>query len=136
METVAPWYAAYPASKHNQPLAFTPCQVLNMLKDGGSGPKGGFLLVDLRRNDHDGGTIRGSINMPAQSLYHSIPTLYSSSRGRGNRAAGLFADCIVDRGDSEMQSVVLQGGINGWVAAGEDYTKWMDGYDATKWAQD
>ncbi|RYP78787.1 hypothetical protein DL769_003123 [Monosporascus sp. CRB-8-3] len=151
METDAPWYAAYPAPKHDQPLAFTPSQVLNMLKDGSSGPKGGFLLIDLRRNDHDGGTIRGSINLPAQSLYHSIPTVYStfkaaginttiwycgSSRGRGNRAAGWFADYIVDQGDSEMQSVVLQGGIKGWVAAGEEYTKWMDGYDATKWAQD
>ncbi|RYP09702.1 hypothetical protein DL764_001128 [Monosporascus ibericus] len=124
-----------------------PCQVLNMLKDSGSGPKGGFLLVDLRRNDHDhdvivdacnmgqGGTIRGSINLPAQSLYHSIPTLYSSSRGRGNRAAGWFADYIVDQDDSEMRSVILQGGINGWVAAGEEYIQWMDGYDATKWSQ-
>lgn len=24
-----------------------------------------------------GGTIRGSINLPAQSLYHAIPTLYT-----------------------------------------------------------
>lgn len=36
-----------------------------------------FVLVDLRRNDHDGGTIKGSINLPAQSLYPSISTLYS-----------------------------------------------------------
>ena len=66
-----------------------------------------FVLVDLRRVDHEvrrnpppcvlpplalagrccchfavdiyqqGGTIRGSINLPAQSLYPTLPTLYS-----------------------------------------------------------
>lgn len=59
-----------------------------------------IVLVDLRRTDHEvsvigelffscwladlpydcllqGGTIRGSINLPAQTLYHSIPTLYA-----------------------------------------------------------
>lgn len=60
-----------------------------------------FVLVDLRRTDFEvytalllpsvyisnlnvqGGTIRGSLNLPAQSLYPTIPTLYSIiSQGR------------------------------------------------------
>ncbi len=61
---------------------------------------GKFVLVDLRRSDHEvsrqrfasrccpksrsfsltklqGGTIRGSLNLPAQSLYPAIPTIYT-----------------------------------------------------------
>ncbi|KFA81523.1 hypothetical protein S40288_09045 [Stachybotrys chartarum IBT 40288] len=97
-----------------------------------------------------GGTIRASINLPAQSLYPSIPTVYSmfraagvrtvvwycmSSRGRGTRAAGWFSDYIADQGNAEMKSIVLQGGIKGWVAAGEEYTAYMDEYDPAQWGQ-
>ena len=32
-----------------------------------------------------------------------------------------------------MQSLVLQGGIKGWVAAGEEYVEQMDGYEASVW---
>lgn len=34
-----------------------------------------------------------------------------------------------------MKSVVLLGGIKGWVAAGEEYTAYVDEYDAAKWGQ-
>ncbi|CCF37233.1 hypothetical protein CH063_08619, partial [Colletotrichum higginsianum] len=96
----------------------------------------------------EGGTIRGSINLPAQTLYPSIPTLYSlfqaagvstviwycgSSRGRGTRAAGWFNDYLVDQKDDKMRSVVLFGGIRGWVAAGEEYISYVDEYDPAKW---
>lgn len=112
-----------------------------------SGPRD-FVLVDLRRTDHEGGTIRGSINLPAQSLWPTIPTLYSilkaasvrkviwycsSSRGRGNRAAGWFADYISDQGDGDMRSLVLVNGIKGWATAGPEYTEWMDEYDESVW---
>jgi arsenical-resistance protein 2 len=35
--------------------------------------------------------------------------------------------------EDEIRSVVLEGGIKGWVKGGKDYTEWMDGYDAKKW---
>ncbi|KAJ5777903.1 hypothetical protein N7520_001149 [Penicillium odoratum] len=109
-----------------------------------------FVLVDLRRTDFEGGTIQGSLNLPAQSLYPSIPALYSillqarvpkvvwycgSSRGRGTRAAAWFAEYLEGQNNREMDSVVLEGGIKGWVAAGEDYIRCMDGYDASKWKE-
>lgn len=34
-----------------------------------------------------------------------------------------------------MKSVVLLGGIKGWVAAGDEYTAYVDEYDAVKWEQ-
>jgi arsenical-resistance protein 2 len=32
-----------------------------------------------------------------------------------------------------MESLVLEGGIKGWAAAGDDYTRLMDEYDESKW---
>ncbi|KAK0616629.1 Rhodanese-like domain-containing protein [Immersiella caudata] len=149
-----PWHAAYPAPRTSQPNGMTREEVLAMLnsqlKDNSPSCQRDFVLVDLRRNDHEGGTIRGSINLPAQSLYPTIPTLYSlfkvanvrrvlwycgSSGGRGTRAAGWFADHIEEQGDKEMQSLVLVGGIKGWARAGSECTEWMDGYDVSVWSK-
>jgi len=122
-------------------------------------------------DDIKGGTIQGSLNLPAQSLYPTIPTLYSlvsnstakyviwycgefyfvdmitpssgaytdfrsgSSAGRGTRAAGWFLDHLEDQHDTEVKSLVLSGGIKGWVAAGPEYTSLMNGYDASVWTK-
>ncbi|KAK4247912.1 Rhodanese-like domain-containing protein [Corynascus novoguineensis] len=144
----APWYAAYPAPK-SEVVTISREEVLDLLK---STPleKRDFVLVDLRRNDFEGGTIRGSINLPAQSLPLTLPSVYvmfkaaglrkvifycGSSTGRGSRATGWLADHIADAGDKEMKSLALAGGIKGWAAAGAEYVEWMDGYDAAVWAK-
>lgn len=102
-----------------------------------------------------GGTIHSSINIPAQTLYPSLEALYSlvtaakiplvifycgSSQGRGTRAAGWLADLIEDKSQSKsaaddvvVESVILQGGIKGWVRGGEEYRKWMDGFEESVW---
>ncbi|KAH8589158.1 hypothetical protein B0O99DRAFT_664703 [Bisporella sp. PMI_857] len=92
-----------------------------------------FVLVDLRRSDYEGDTIRGLVNLPAQSLHFTIPALYSlcsttnirtviwycsSSRGRGSRAASCCAP---------------KNGIKGWATVGGEYVRMMDGYDASVW---
>ncbi|GKZ57946.1 hypothetical protein AnigIFM49718_003749 [Aspergillus niger] len=97
-----------------------------------------------------GGTIRGSINLPAQTLYPTIPSIYSllsqspvkevvwycgSSKGRGVRAASWFADYIELQGETRLRSLVLEGGIKGWATAGKEYTDLMDEYDASAWAE-
>ncbi|KAL2021836.1 hypothetical protein VTK56DRAFT_6610 [Thermocarpiscus australiensis] len=144
----APWYAAYPAPESE--TSFIPRgQVLEMLKTSPLGSRD-FVLVDLRRNDFEGGTIRGSINLPAQSLYLTLPTVYAmfkaagihkvifycgSSRGRGSRAASWLADHIDKANDKEMKSLALLEGIKGWAAAGDEYVAWMDEYDAAVWAK-
>ncbi|GAB1199023.1 hypothetical protein APSETT444_008355 [Aspergillus pseudonomiae] len=144
----APWHAAYPAPRTT--AAKLPRQeLLQWLKEGKQ-PGKDFVLVDLRRADFEGGTIRGSLNLPAQSLYPTIPTLYTllsaskvesviwycgSSAGRGTRAGGWFADYLQDQGDTTLKSLVLEGGIKGWAAAGPEYTELMDEYDASFWAK-
>lgn len=57
----------------------------------------------------------------------------ASSKGRGNRAAGWFADYLSDQGDVERESLVLAGGIKHWVAGGLEYTQWMDEYEELAW---
>ncbi|KAJ8125777.1 hypothetical protein O1611_g7861 [Lasiodiplodia mahajangana] len=139
-----PWHAAFPAPKTTQPASLSREEVLDKLRTGVVGRD--FILVDVRRNDYEpgqGGTIRGAINLPAQSLFPTIPVLYQlfknagvrhviwycgSSRGRGTRAAGWFNDHIQGQGDEEMQSVILAGGIKGWAMAGDDFVTLMDGY--------
>lgn len=108
----APWHAAYPAPKTaEQPGALTKEDVLGMLQRG----EEDFVLIDLRRNDYEvreptlrprfwsgvppsgfltialrtsqGGTIRGSINLPAQSLYPTIPRLYKLFQNAGVKKA-------------------------------------------------
>ncbi|KAF9774791.1 hypothetical protein IL306_007175 [Fusarium sp. DS 682] len=146
--STAPWHAVYPAPEH-QPGGLTRDEVLKLMKEVSSVTEQDFVLIDLRRNDHEGGTIRGSINLPAQSLYPTIPKLYgvfkaaslrkiiwycSSSRGRGTRAAGWFSDYIANRGDSEMKSLVLLEGIKGWATAGGEFVEWMDEYEPAVWS--
>lgn len=56
-----------------------------------------------------------------------------SSSGRGSRAASWLQDYINQRGDGELRSVALEGGIKGWVKAGPDYVQNVMGYDAAVW---
>jgi len=34
----------------------------------------------------------------------------------------------------DVESVILRDGIKGWVRAGEEYTRLMDGFDVAVWA--
>ncbi|XP_014561541.1 hypothetical protein COCVIDRAFT_86387 [Bipolaris victoriae FI3] len=144
-----PWHAAYPAPR-NTAATIRREVVLDMIKQSAETSSRNYILIDLRRNDHEGGTIRDSINLPAQSLYPAIPTLYklfkdaglckiiwycSSSKGRGNRAAGWFADYIADQRDEQMESLALAEGVKGWATAGDEYIQWMTEYDAKVWSQ-
>lgn len=58
-----------------------------------------------------------------------------SCGGRGTRAAGWFADYLQEKGDTALQNWTLQGGIKEWVAAGPEYTEWMDEYDRGVWVK-
>ncbi|KAL2036102.1 hypothetical protein D6D17_10385 [Aureobasidium pullulans] len=148
LATDVPWYAGYPEAR-SSPATITRSDLLNMI-EAGKKPGVDYILIDLRRTDHEGGTISGSINLPAQSLYPTIPTLYAtfraaripkiiwycgSSRGRGTRAAAWFADYLDDRHEDQvlMESIVLLEGIKGWATAGDEYNAKMQEYDAGIW---
>lgn len=74
--------------------------------------------------------IPSALNLPAQTFHSTLPILTralshipilifhcSSSRGRGPRCAGWYADAIADQpgGELEQKVYVLQGGIVEWI---------------------
>jgi len=99
--TTSPWHAMYPAPRQSSPATIDRQQVLELLRSDVGTVKKDYVLVDVRRNDHEvstlslrsginhehsllqGGTIRGSINLPAQSLHPTIPTLYALFKTAG-----------------------------------------------------
>lgn len=108
-----------------------------------------MLIIDVRRTDYEGGAIRGSLNIPAQGFYWNRGALYElayksgmewvvftcgSSNGRGPRCAGWFLEHVRNVAqDKDMQVMVLEGGVKGWVKAGTQFTQLMDGYQPEYW---
>ena len=150
-----PWYASFPPAKAT-PGAVTASELLNVLHQSKTSTKPTHLLVDVRRNDHEGGTISTSINLPAQTMYYSLSTLVAlvkatqsihavifycgSSRGRGPRSAGWFQDALDEHEIGDVKSYILDGGIKGWVKQGRqqgqgEMLSLMEGYEAGYWDQ-
>ncbi|RPB04158.1 hypothetical protein L873DRAFT_1667535 [Choiromyces venosus 120613-1] len=142
-----PWYAAYPQPV-TEAVYLPRSTVLEWFSSEDKIPGKHFVLVDLRRYDHEGGTIKTSINLPAQSMHPSIPTLYTlflsagvstivfycgSSQGRGARAASWMQDYINEKGDKNMKSYALEWGIKGWVKEGGKLLEMIDGYEEEVW---
>ncbi|UKZ49057.1 hypothetical protein TrVGV298_003296 [Trichoderma virens] len=100
-----------------------------------------FLLVDVRRNDWEGGTIATSVNLPAQSFYHTrsggISALQAgwdqerSCGSRGPKCAGWFQEYLNSVGEVEMTAAILKGGVKGWQKTYNGQN--MDHYDANAW---
>ncbi|KAF5518438.1 hypothetical protein CGCA056_v010231 [Colletotrichum aenigma] len=131
-----PWWAAFPAPKAKS-LEVEADEVMALLEAraaDGQDTSRDFLLVDVRRNDWEGGTISTSINFPAQTLYQTRPVIHElcSSNGRGPRSANWLQDYFDDVGETAVQAVILKGGIKGWVR--KYGGRMMDWYDEKAWA--
>ena len=77
-----PWYKAFPEPTETA-TSFKKENVLRLFHTIGDILNAGMLLIDLRRTDYEGGTIRGSLNIPAQSFYMNMATLYRLCKGDG-----------------------------------------------------
>ncbi|KAL5610856.1 hypothetical protein FOBRF1_006973 [Fusarium oxysporum] len=141
-----PWFEAYPAPKNLQSKTATREELRQWILDGQK-PGKDFLLVDVRRDDHEGGTIRDAINLPAQSVYSSILTLYVLFKAAGikkvqrlvseaTRLLGGYTDFIQGKGDSDIESYALFEGVLGWATAGREFTDLMEEYDERVWRRD
>jgi arsenical-resistance protein 2 len=49
-----------------------------------------LLIVDVRRTDYEGGTIKGSINLPAQSFYVNRGVLYDLCKRAGVKKVAFY----------------------------------------------
>ncbi|KAH7399587.1 Rhodanese-like domain-containing protein [Pyrenochaeta sp. MPI-SDFR-AT-0127] len=122
------WTDAFPAPRTTAPIISRE-ETLSYL----SSPD--LLIVDVRRTDYEGGTIKGSINLPAHSFYMNRGVLYDLCKRAGVKKVAFYCDYIADKGDENIKSLTLGGGIKGWVKAGDEYTKHIDGFEPEYWKQ-
>jgi arsenical-resistance protein 2 len=77
------WTDAFPAPRTTAPI-LTREEALSNL----SSPD--LLIVDVRRTDYEGGTIKGSINLPAQSFYLNRAILYDLCKRAGVKKVAFY----------------------------------------------
>jgi hypothetical protein len=82
------WYDAFPAPSHTADL-ITRDVALSKL----SSPE--LLLVDVRRTDYEGGTIKGSLNIPAQSFFLNRRALYDLCKRAGVKQVAFYCGKIL-----------------------------------------
>ena len=83
-EDGTPWWADFPEPK-SAAAQVEPAHVLQLLEKQESladHPRD-FLIVDARRSDCTGGTVRGAMNLPAHSFYPTRKALYNLCRQAG-----------------------------------------------------
>lgn len=80
-----PWWAGFSEVKAScrRMEASQVKELLEADEAAGSNAEREFLLVDVRRTDWGGGTIKTSINFPAQSLYQTRPVIYQLCKQAG-----------------------------------------------------
>ncbi|OAG08882.1 uncharacterized protein CC84DRAFT_1087078 [Paraphaeosphaeria sporulosa] len=122
------WYDAFPAPKTTAALLSREAALASLSSSH-------LLVVDVRRTDYEGGTIRGSINLPAQSFYMNTAVLYDLCKRAGVKQVAFYCDYLAEKGETEIQSLTLAGGIKGWVKAGASFTQAVDSYDPEYWRQ-
>ncbi|KAF8965866.1 NAD(P)-binding protein [Flammula alnicola] len=124
------WWDAYPTVK-SAPSSVSAEEVVALIRahPDPATPRD-FAVVDVRRNDHAGGHVRGSHNWHAQTFYDDLPSFFAkfkdttrvifycqSSNGRGPRCAGWYQDYLdAHKGEHGSASYVLKGGIKNWLA--------------------
>jgi arsenical-resistance protein 2 len=77
------WTDAFPAPRITAPT-MTREEALSAL----SSPD--LLIVDVRRTDYEGGTIKGSINLPAHSFYMNRAVLFDLCKRAGVRRVAFY----------------------------------------------
>ncbi|CAP59682.1 uncharacterized protein PODANS_1_670 [Podospora anserina S mat+] len=81
-EDGTPWWSAFPEPS-SSPVKITWSEVARLLQDRDQSQPREFLLVDTRRTDCIGGTIQGSLNIPAHSFYLMRVMLYDLCKQAG-----------------------------------------------------
>jgi arsenical-resistance protein 2 len=77
------WSDAFPAPRCIAPILSREEALSNL-----SSPD--LLIVDVRRADYEGGTIRGSLNLPAHSFYMNRGALYDLCKRAGVKQVAFY----------------------------------------------
>jgi len=120
------WWDAYPAPASS--VGNVECgAVADLIRNPELGRED-FIVVDVRRDDHGGGHVRGSIQQPAQTFYDDLPHFYEahrgakqaifycgSSNGRAPRCAKWYQDYLDQQGNTESKAFCMIGGAKQWI---------------------
>jgi arsenical-resistance protein 2 len=77
------WSDAFPAPRTTAPIITCEDAVSAL-----SSPD--LLVVDVRRTDYEGGTIKGSINLPAHSFYMNRAVLFDLCKRAGVKKVAFY----------------------------------------------
>lgn len=77
------WWDAFPAPRHAAALLPIEAALKELSRPD-------LLLVDVRRTDFEGGTIKGSLNLPAQSFYLNRAVLYNLCKRAGVKQVAFY----------------------------------------------
>ncbi|KAH7887210.1 S-adenosyl-L-methionine-dependent methyltransferase [Phlebopus sp. FC_14] len=121
------WWKAYPTSASASSLPYLKCEQVADLIQNPNREEKDFVVVDVRRNDHAGGHVRGSVPWAAQTFFDDLPKFHekykdtkqvifycASSNGRGPRCAGWYQDYLNEQGMVGSNAIVMEGGIKAW----------------------
>jgi len=130
------WWDAYPAVQSIDIPRMSSQEVADVIRHA---PQGGYAIIDVRRNDHAGGHVRGSHQWPAQTFYDDLDLFYEkfesvekvffycmSSNGRGPRCAGWYQDYLNNKGNTTSKAFVLRGGMKEWLENFRDAVDLVD----------
>lgn len=80
-----PWHDAFPSPQTTAPLVTREeaLQLQSLNSDD-------LLLVDVRRTDFEGGTIKGSLNLPAHSFYMNRAVLFNLCKRAGVKKVAFY----------------------------------------------
>lgn len=77
------WHDAFPAPQLTAPLLTREDALANL-----GSPD--LLIVDVRRTDYEGGAVKGSLNLPAQSFYANRGALYELCKRAGVKQVAFY----------------------------------------------
>ncbi|KAK0732380.1 hypothetical protein B0T21DRAFT_384693 [Apiosordaria backusii] len=90
-EDGTPWWSAFPEPT-SSPVKIASSEVAQLLQDRDQSKPHEFLLIDTRRTDCIGGTIRGSLNLPAHSFYFMRAMLHDLCKQAGIKRIIFYCD--------------------------------------------
>lgn len=77
------WHDAFPAPRSTASVITREEVLSNLTSDN-------LLLVDVRRTDFEGGTIEGSLNLPAHSFYLNRGALFDLCKRAGVKKVAFY----------------------------------------------
>ncbi|KAJ7083805.1 S-adenosyl-L-methionine-dependent methyltransferase [Mycena epipterygia] len=117
------WWDAFPTVQATDIARISTGELAAMLRDGSR-----VTVIDVRGDDHTGGHVKGSHNMPAQTFHMQLASFHArfadadavvfycgGSVGRGPRCAGWYQDFLAANEIPALRVRILDGGIRRWI---------------------